>query len=233
MTNPAPSAPGGIPKWLLVLVAVLLVIVLGCCGVFTVCSFLVRRGAQTAGSALDVAIKQAQAEAERQAEAARQRAMEQATQGVLPAPAPGEGDNTGPETGGNAPRPAAPTVTPGGGASTGTPAGGSAAPTPRAVRLPTNFPKDVPLQPGLTPTFQAADNTAGSGAVTFEGKVDRQTLLDYYAKQMKDNGWTEAHSVEMGEITQVQYTKDAREVVVQVSPGDNGHTNALISYGKN
>ena len=44
MTNPATPAPkGGMPKWLIILLVVLGIVLLTCCGMFTMCTYILRQ----------------------------------------------------------------------------------------------------------------------------------------------------------------------------------------------
>lgn len=126
----------------------------------------------------------------------------------------------------------------GGGAGNAGASGGGTGVTPdraaelKAMKLPTNFPADVPVYKGMTSTFSASDNMKGSGWVVLEGKVPAQTVADYYAKQLKDSGWTETMNKQVAEATILKYTKDTREVTVQVGPGDKGMTLLQLAYEK-
>ncbi len=207
------SGGGGMPKWLIVLLVVLVVVLIGCCGGVSTCFFLARWAAQNMGPAL----QQMQDEMIKQAKAAQTRAQGQ-NPGVAVPPA---ADNAG-----NAGTPGAPGA-----------AGVPNAPAPAAVgptqKLPSNFPTDVPVQEGLTSTFSIGDNTKGSGSVMLSGNVKPDDAVAYYTKTLEKNGWTQTGNTTMNELTQLQYTKDTRKLVVQVSGGTGGAaTNVMLIYEK-
>jgi hypothetical protein len=102
----------------------------------------------------------------------------------------------------------------------------------KPLKLPSNFPSDLTVYPGMNSTFSASDNLTGKGSVLLQGKVEHQNLVDYYRKQVKDGGWEQTGDTEVGELTQLTYTKDDREVLVQVSPGDDGMTLLTLNYAK-
>jgi hypothetical protein len=102
----------------------------------------------------------------------------------------------------------------------------------KAMKLPANFPKDVPVYKGMVSTFSASDNLKGSGWVVLEGNAPVETVADYYSKQMAEGGWTEAENKQVAEAKMMKYTKDTREVTVQVGPGDKGMTLLQLMYEK-
>jgi hypothetical protein len=102
----------------------------------------------------------------------------------------------------------------------------------KAMKLPKNFPTDVPLYKGMTATFSASDNMKGSGVVHVQGKVSVAELADFYQKAMKDKGWTETVNREVAEARFLQYEKAGRSVTLTLGPGDEGMTLAQVIYEK-
>ncbi|HVX84683.1 MAG TPA: hypothetical protein VH253_07690 [Phycisphaerae bacterium] len=102
----------------------------------------------------------------------------------------------------------------------------------KPLKLPSNFPSDLPVYSGMNSTFSASDNLSGEGSVLLQGSADHQTLVDYYRKQMKDAGWEQTDDTEVAGVSQMTYTKDVRKAQVQVSAGDNGTTMLMLSYSK-
>jgi hypothetical protein len=233
MTNPAtPPSKGGMPKWLIILLVILLVIILGCCGIFTTCFYLARKGVQAAQSAG----AQIQIDAEQRIKDEQQRLANQATQNgnnggsVAPGGVVGPSGNSG--TGG--------TGEAGGNAGGGNAAGGNPGNNvgDRAIaeglgagKLPVNFPTDVPVMKGLSPSsISMADKVKGTGMVALTGKVTREDAAAFYDKQMKDQGWTETENQDVMNQTIMQFTKDKRKATVQVVTDSNNGTMVNIAY---
>ena len=124
--TPPPAPKSGMPTWLIVLLVIALVILLACGGVGT-CTYI---ACHTAASKLSEMGKELRAEAEKQrAEAEKrmeeERKREEAAGGeTLTPPAPGASGRTG-----------TPTEEP-----------------VKAVRMPANFPTDLPRYAGMVPT---------------------------------------------------------------------------------
>jgi hypothetical protein len=201
------------PKWLIILLVVFLVMILGCCGGVTTCFFLARKAAKTGVARLQEAAQEAQ----REAEAARANAERNGAA----APAPAGGDTAAPPANN--------------GAAAAEPAAGFPAPrnAPATYKLPTHFPTDIPIQPGLQITTPTWNNMTGTGAVILSGNVKSDDVVSYYTTNLASNGWTQAANTSIANMTQLQYTKDTRTVVLQITPGDNAaDTNVMMVIDK-
>src|SRR4051812_5166303 len=55
--------------------------------------------------------------------------------------------------------------------------------------LPSNFPKDIPISPNLTPTQSGTKTTTGEGIVYFNGKGKGKDIADFYQSEMDAKGW--------------------------------------------
>jgi hypothetical protein len=224
------------PKWLIILLVVLLVVILGCCGGMATCGFIARRAGGVARSAAQAATQRMEEEIRHQEELAKQRMeearqrvdeevrkqAEQAARGGSTTP-PEDGSSKTPAAGGTTAPPRGSPVTVGGGAGQPTVSVGG-------TSLPSNFPKDVPVMTGFAPGgMSVSDSVKGSGMTMLSGKASRQDLSTYYQKQMKDQGWTLAQNLDMGELTMMTFTKDKRQVIMQATT-DNGTTSLVITY---
>jgi hypothetical protein len=189
------------PGWLVAILVVLLIVILGCGGCFVTCSILFKKGADKAQEFS----KQVQQEMEKQRKAAEEEAKRRAA--TLPAPSE---QNPKPES--------------------GTPDNKSNQ-ISGSTRLPDNFPKDVPIYSGLTPTFAISNNLTGSGSVVFSGTGDPAAVANYYKKQLADKGWTITTDSSFGDTHILSYAKDDRTVSVTASPDDKKVT-VSINYGK-
>lgn len=218
MTNAGTPAPkGGMPKWLIILLVIVVIIGVGCCGGFVTCTYLFKKGAESASAKLDEVGKQLKAEMEKARAEEEKRLAEEAKTGG----GTGTGDTASPSE-------TPPTER------SGTGSGSPSSETPIVtVRMPSNFPTDVPVYKGFKPnTLSSADKMKGSGMVMLTGKADRATVTAFYEKEMEKNGWKQESNSDMGEVTQMLYSKADRTVLVQVSPGDGTATNLLITYDK-
>ncbi len=219
MTNATPpTSGGGMPKWLIILLVILLVMILGCCGGVTTCFFLARRAARSAIPAL----QQAQ---QRVIDAEQKALQEQAAR-----------NGTAPVMDGTPATPMATPAAPVDGGTGGTNATPSAAPSGvvSMSKLPKNFPTDVPVVSGLTPSMSSSDNVANKGMVMLSGKVKTDDVVTSYTQGLEKAGYTQASNTNTNDITQLVYTKDALQVFVQVTPGDSGaatSSNVTIIYG--
>jgi hypothetical protein len=213
MTNPATPTPpgavppppgkGGIPTWAIILIICCLGIPCICCGGIRACAYLFGKGAQTALVAAQAAAEKAQQEATKAAEAQR------AANGGAPAADQGNGGGGGGGGGGGAP----------------------AEPTVQATPLPPNFPSDLPVYTGMTPTFAMSDNTKGTGAVMFSSPDSTDKVIAYYQKSMTDQGWKEESNTSINSGAVITYSKSGTQASLTVSP-DGTKSAVSITYGK-
>jgi len=210
-TPPAPQT--GMPTWLKVIIVIVIVIALGCCGIFSTCLYL---GHKAASSAAD-RIQEMQKEGEKRRAEIQKRLEEEGKRIDLPAPS--DNSPSARETPGTPTTPNAPTPSP-----------DSAI---KATRLPANFPSDVPTYSGFVPTFALSDKNAGSGSVIFTGKGSTETVSDWYEKQLQQNGWKQESSTSVNEAYIQSYSKDNRTLSVSITPETDGKTTLIsIGYGK-
>jgi hypothetical protein len=213
MTNPATPPKGGMPKWLIILLVLVLVIMLGCCGGITTCFFLARRAARAAG---DPATWQG---IQKHMEEAQRNAMNQA------AAAQAAANATTPPTNGTTPTNEGATPS-----QAATPAQDT---PPPGVKLPANFPSDVPIQSGLSVTMPSWDNMTNTGGLLLSGNIKSDDVVTYYTTNLPQNGWTQTANNSIATTTLLQYTKNTRKVVVQVTPANNGaSTTVMIAVTK-
>src|ERR1051325_11559564 len=98
--------------------------------------------------------------------------------------------------------------------------------------MPANFPSDVPVYKGLVPITSTADKIRGTGSVILSGKFDRADVASFYEKELEKAGWKQEANNDVGEITQQQYSKDDRKLIVQINPGDGSASTVMILYEK-
>ncbi len=222
---PVPPAGGGMPKWLIILLVIGLVVVLGCCGGFAACHWMctkvVTAGAEAAQNGA-VALQQRamQAQADAQAAMEQQRAAAVAAGGNGQA-MPDQAAPGAPAAGGT------------GGAAAA--AGGNnqgIADSLGTGRMPANFPTDVPVLKGLTPSgISTADKVKGSGMIMMTGPVAHDDAVAYYDKELQNQGWKEETNQDIMGQTIMTFSKDTRTLTVQVVPdGNTGKSMVNLVY---
>lgn len=217
MTNPAaptpaPQAPGGMPKWLIIVAVIFLLVLFGCCGGFVACNWMCHRAATS--------LNQAMLDAEKRnidlahAQGALQ-GLAQPHSNTVPAPT---GDVTN----------ATPTNTPGG-ANDVTPAkpANTDAQATIAQSLPESFPSDIPQPKGLTVASSASDNVKGTGGVYYTGTGSHADLKSFYRTEMKNQGWTPTEDNDIATLSTLIFTKDTRKATIMIA-NDPTHSEQLM-----
>jgi hypothetical protein len=218
MSNPPPSSGGGMPKVAIVIIVIVVVVVVGCCGFFTTCNWLFHKGVQTMGT-----VGQTFVEEQRKAVEEAQRKAAEAQK---------EQQNAA-SNAGTSNAMASRTSVPSNGGS-GSPSGsGSSTDGIVSVKIPANFPDDIPIYSGLTCTTAFSDKIKGTGAVVFTGNTAADTLSDYYEKQMGDKGWKEEGNTAINGSYIQSYSKDSRKSSISiVTEGGGKSSTVTISYQK-
>jgi len=99
-----------------------------------------------------------------------------------------------------------------------------------AVRLPENFPEDVPVMPGLAQTGPGeSDKARGTGRVTVSGKMKREEIVAYYSKAMKDEEWSEDENRADDGDWLMAFTKGRLKTTITIS-GDMAACTVSILY---
>ena len=101
------------------------------------------------------------------------------------------------------------------------------------AKLPDNFPSDVPIFSGMSPTMSYSDKAreAGMAMFTASGKVGAD-VIQYYQKELPGQGWKEDNVVNIGATTTLIYSKEGRTVTVMATANDDNTTMVQITYGK-
>ncbi len=90
------------------------------------------------------------------------------------------------------------------------------------VKVPTDFPKDVPVQ-GAGRVI-AAFHRDKSFHVTLMTKDTAQKVVDDYRSKMKAAGWTEEQSMDLGTAKMVHFRKGDRRASITATSTDEGTT---------
>ena len=96
--------------------------------------------------------------------------------------------------------------------------------------VPSDWPKDIPVYPGATVQYSASVNPAdgNQGGALMLLSTDTDTAVsDYYAKELKAQGWTLAATMHAAGTVIMSATKDGRSLSVTVT-GQDGQTSITI-----
>jgi len=89
------------------------------------------------------------------------------------------------------------------------------------VKVPADFPKDVPLYPGARATATMA--AAGEGTlVTFDIEDAPEKVYDFYQEKLASDGWQIASSASMGGQWMIRALKDARAAHISIAGEGTG-----------
>jgi len=85
------------------------------------------------------------------------------------------------------------------------------------AQLPDGFPKDVLIHKGAAITIASKQPNVFSVVLT--SKDDKSKIVDAYKSSLKSQGWEEASSMDMGDVTTFEYKKEKenRTLVVNVT----------------
>ncbi len=101
--------------------------------------------------------------------------------------------------------------------------------------LPGDWPTDVEIYAGATISWSATTNQASGNAgsaVVFTTGDSEQTVVDFYKKSMKDNGWTIQTTMQTGEGVVLVANKDERSLSLSVVRTDEGTTTVTLGVGE-
>lgn len=88
------------------------------------------------------------------------------------------------------------------------------------VALPEGFPKDVPIYKGAK--VQMAANQGKQLMVQLLVTASQQEAGKFYQDEMKSQGWANESSMNVAEMTMLQFKKDKRQCVINVVKQDQG-----------
>lgn len=97
----------------------------------------------------------------------------------------------------------------------------AAKPPPQVVRLPENFPDDVPIYPKSTPTASLV-NRGGDAVVSLSTTGRPSEVLAYYKSALGDNGWQVESEIADDLQSALVTKKDLRTATVLVLAGPAG-----------
>jgi hypothetical protein len=78
--------------------------------------------------------------------------------------------------------------------------------------------QDIPFPPGAT------DKSGFGGMQTFKIKEAPADVAAFFTKEMPAQGWKAGKSSTLGDLTTLEFTKDARKLTINITKGDDGTT---------
>ncbi|MBU2613711.1 hypothetical protein KJ925_04660 [Patescibacteria group bacterium] len=102
------------------------------------------------------------------------------------------------------------------------------------VKLPDDFPSDVPMYPDATLTGVTFSRNDGvSGWVTMTSSDDVSKLVAWYADEAKGKGWESDASMTVNGAEYRSWTKDAATMTVNVTKAeDSDEVGIMVTYSK-
>ena len=101
------------------------------------------------------------------------------------------------------------------------------------VSIPSNFPKDVPLDADCVPTSVSLDVAKGEAALLCVSSKNHNDARDWYEKEATSNGWAlEQHQEIMGSIylSFIQSDQSGKsKLLISITTGADGKTNLMIA----
>jgi hypothetical protein len=98
------------------------------------------------------------------------------------------------------------------------------------VRLPDEFPKDIPTYPGAKATTATVVVEAVNVSFTTADPVNK--IVKFYEDAMKKQGWTRETGFNTGEASLLCFKKDKRNAMIKLNRHEKETTIAVASLGK-
>lgn len=106
--------------------------------------------------------------------------------------------------------------------------GGTTVSTGNNVSVPSDFPRDFPVYPGVR--IAAASSMPGQGFLVQGVSKDKMDVIgNFYASRMKAEGWTNAGTVQMPEMHALQFEKAGRSATVTLTKDNEGTLVQLVA----
>lgn len=98
------------------------------------------------------------------------------------------------------------------------------------VKVPDDFPKDVLVYKGAKVETSLKTGDATQVMLSTADATDK--VADAYKAEMTKSGWKEKTSMQMPDMTMLEYAKDRRTVTVQVMNGDGKGAKIVLTIAK-
>ena len=98
-----------------------------------------------------------------------------------------------------------------------------------AARISKEFPKDVPVYPGLK--VMAASENSELGHFSLQGGSEDapDKVKAYYREKALAAGWTESGAQAVSQMQALSFRKEGRNMVVNIMPGYDGVGKTIVS----
>jgi len=101
------------------------------------------------------------------------------------------------------------------------------------LKLPSEFPGDVPIYGGVKISAVSTNKNEGSANATMTSEDDKDKVLKWYEDKMKSDGWNEENSSTMNNVEFREYTKGKVKLAVSIWPNeDEGKTGTFITVSR-
>lgn len=101
------------------------------------------------------------------------------------------------------------------------------------VKLPDNFPKDVPVPSNATVMDATVDGAGKNAQLGFKSTDDAATVVSFYEKSLVGAGWTKGQVMSTPVAQQANYTKaNATISVTVIAPPDSSDKRTIVTVGR-
>lgn len=101
------------------------------------------------------------------------------------------------------------------------------------LKLPKDFPGDVPIYGGAKISAVSTNKNEGSANVTLTSEDAKDKVLKWYEDKMKSDGWEEENSSTMNNVDFREYTKGQVKLAVSVWPNeDEGKSGTFVTVSR-
>jgi hypothetical protein len=100
----------------------------------------------------------------------------------------------------------------------------------KGIALPDNFPKDAPVYPGAIALSSV--NSNDGMMVTLQTADSADKVAEYYAKELKGQGWTTESEVKLPQGTTYVNKKEKRNLSVSITGGDKTMIMLIVAAEK-
>jgi len=89
------------------------------------------------------------------------------------------------------------------------------------LKLPDDFPSDVPIYGGAKISAVTTNKQEGSANATLTSSDDKDAVLKWYEDKMKSDGWEEKNSSTINNVEFREYAKGKAKLAVSIWPNDD------------
>jgi len=90
------------------------------------------------------------------------------------------------------------------------------------LKLPSEFPSDVPIYGGVKVSAVSTNKNEGSANATMTSEDAKDKVLKWYEDKMKSDGWEEKSNSTINNVDFREYTKGKAKLALSVWPNEDG-----------